>query len=96
MIDMDYRWRRAFQEPEPETTTSESTSRMKCGEPEVTLFPWRPCLEDYVAKFPDLGSLEQLPAELTDGERQIRSRWKGENDDEPRSTSNAAVGRESH
>jgi len=60
-IDLEYRWRR------PERTSSPRQSRIS--------LPFRPNLEDYVERFPELGPLQDIPIELIGEEYRVRQRW---------------------
>src|SRR5262249_24219654 len=61
-VDLDHRWRRAAQNPKP-----------GLEEPSNLLpLPRRPKLEDYLKRLPELGTLEQLPAELIGEEYCVR------------------------
>lgn len=58
-IDLEYRWRRAA-----------SGNGGAAG-----ALPARPCLEDYVARYAELGRLEALAPELIAAEYRVRQRW---------------------
>jgi len=62
MLDMEYRWK----------TASQGTAG---GEASEATFPARPRLNDYVARYPEFGPLEQLPAELFGEEYRARHLW---------------------
>ena len=45
------------------------------GQSPTDVLPPRPCLEDYVARYPDLNGLEHLPLELIAHEYRVRTIW---------------------
>jgi serine/threonine protein kinase/tetratricopeptide (TPR) repeat protein len=59
--DLEYRWRRA---PEDQTQDQSSSS-----------LPPRPRLEDYLARYPNLGPVDRLPVELIAEEYRVRHCW---------------------
>jgi hypothetical protein len=72
-IDLEYRWRRAGkagQSPRPETPRpnghAPSTSQ---AQPR----PW--LLDDYLARYPELGSVARAPLDLVGHEYRVRCRW---------------------
>lgn len=64
-VDLDHRWRRAAQATKP---GREEPSNLP-------LLPRRPKLEDYVKRLPELGPLDQLPADLIGEEYCARHCW---------------------
>src|SRR5687767_7340287 len=73
-LDLDYRWRRAFQQGAatylPPGHVSGATPAVE-GEP----WPLRPLLEDYTGRFPSLGSANAAPLDLVAEEYRVRRRW---------------------
>ncbi len=63
MIDLEFRWR---------DSAGESTGN---SQPPGAEQPARPRLEDYVARYPQLGPLDKLPTELIANEYRVRQRW---------------------
>jgi non-specific serine/threonine protein kinase len=72
-IDLEYRWRRRKSKGSHKhgTTVRDGES----ARPEPGRLPRRPHLEDYLRRFPLLGSLEQLSLELVVEEYRVRHRW---------------------
>src|SRR4051794_11950241 len=62
-IDLEYRWRGAGQGGSGEGTGTDES------------LPERPRLEHYLARYPDLGSPEQLSVDLIGEEYRVRRRW---------------------
>src|SRR5882757_9932460 len=60
-IDLEYRWR------SPERKTNPRLSGIS--------LPFRPLLEDYVKRFPEMGTVQALPIELIGEEYRVRQRW---------------------
>ena len=71
MIDMERRWRSAAEAVPP----SMLPDRPAAAPGEPTAIPNRPRLEDYVARFDDLGPLDLLPDDLVAHEYRVRHRW---------------------
>lgn len=65
-VDMECRWRRS----DARDVFAEATLDDKARP-----LPWRPRLADYVALYPQLGPIEELPAELICHEYCVRHRW---------------------
>ncbi len=63
MIDLEFRWRGG---------AGDSTGQ---SQPPGSPRPERPRLEDYVARYPQLGPLDELPTELVANEYRVRQRW---------------------
>lgn len=70
MIDLEYRWR-----CHKETSTESRQTGHKVSEPSRGELPLRPRLEDYIERYPRLGTLGQLPTELIANEYRVRQRW---------------------
>jgi non-specific serine/threonine protein kinase len=71
-IDLEYRWRRRKSKGVPKDGT---TVRDAPAQRQPARLPRRPHLEDYVRRYPMLGSLEQLSLELIVEEYRVRQRW---------------------
>jgi serine/threonine protein kinase/tetratricopeptide (TPR) repeat protein len=67
-IDLEYRWRR------PATGHGGDEERTLPRQGHAKL-PFHPCLEDYVACYPQLGPLERLSEEVVAEEYRVRRRW---------------------
>ncbi len=63
-IDLEYRWRSAAGEV---AVVDEAV--------EMFILPGQPRLADYVARYPTLGPLKELPTELIAHEYWVRHRW---------------------
>jgi serine/threonine protein kinase/Tfp pilus assembly protein PilF len=74
-VDLEYRWRRAraMLESTPVDTRSEEAETRSPANPGG--LPRRPLLEDYVARFSELGSLRELSVELIGEEYRVRRQW---------------------
>jgi eukaryotic-like serine/threonine-protein kinase len=70
-IDLERRWRMAAETAERQPTGGEAAA----AAPETGLLPPRPRLADYVARYPRLGPLEQLPIDLIVDEYYARCRF---------------------
>lgn len=71
-IDLEYRWRKNAS-LSGDAALSRTLAR---GHGEESSFPSdRPLLEDYLRRFPALGSVDQLPADLIADEYHVRHRW---------------------
>ncbi len=75
-IDLEYRWRPTAEQPgeTPIPTDMEAAEAKDPSQPSPPL-PARAKLEDYVARFPTLGPLGELPLELIVEEYRVRHRW---------------------
>lgn len=62
IFDLEHRWR---------ANTLEAATLP----PHTAQFPAKPTLEDYVARYPEIGPLELLPAELISEEYRVRRTW---------------------
>ncbi len=69
MIDQEYRWRMR------DTYAAEISVSENCATIAGSDLPDRPCLEDYVCRYPELGVIEQLPRQLLLNEYRILQRW---------------------
>jgi len=68
MIDLERRWRRDSEVPKAETPApTDETVQSAPGE--------RPLLEDYTGRFPALGPVDQLPADMIAFEYRVRHLW---------------------
>ena len=70
-VDLEYRWRPAAIEP---TRVEEAAQRQQDSGASPDL-PARPRLENYVARLPALGPLDELPLDLIVEEYRVRHRW---------------------
>jgi eukaryotic-like serine/threonine-protein kinase len=70
-IDLEHRWRMAAETGERQPAGGEAAAAV----PETGLLPPRPRLADYVARYPALGPLEQLPIDLVVDEYYARRRF---------------------
>ncbi len=73
--DLEERWR-ASPEPNTESREAADDACKQCGSPSRSSLPKRPRLADYVARYPELGSLSELPAELIINEYYAICRWE--------------------
>jgi len=62
-IDLEYRWQKA------------AGASAVDGTVDTSILPGQPRLADYVARYPTLGPLEELPTELIAHEYWVRHRW---------------------
>jgi serine/threonine-protein kinase len=69
-IDLEYRWRRTGHRAVPQASDPGAASPGAAG-----LLPDRPRLEDYLARYPDLGTPERLATDLIIEEYRVRRRW---------------------
>ncbi|HIQ21523.1 MAG TPA: serine/threonine-protein kinase PknK [Planctomycetes bacterium] len=68
-LDLEYRWMTAAQRGARPTDVPDAFG--PAG------LPLRPSLKDYVARFPELGSVDEMPEELVAHEHRVRRRWGG-------------------
>jgi serine/threonine protein kinase len=73
MLDLEYRWRRSRQDAAAGGLAAGKGGGDLSGPAQL---PRRPCLDDYVSAFPELGPLDRLPAKLLDQERRVRREWE--------------------
>lgn len=74
-IDLEWRWRRAAEQPgEPSAPAEATTKPTNDGEPPAAI-SGRPLLEHYVVRYPALAPLDTLPQELVAHEYYVRRRW---------------------
>ena len=69
-IDLEYRWRSCTP---PTTIATAADDSQRHNDPAE--LPDRPHLEDYVRRYPRLGSLDRLPVELIRWEYRVRRTW---------------------
>jgi serine/threonine protein kinase len=69
-VDLEHRWRRAREDRTPPSVPASSE-----GGPEPDSLPLRPLLEDYVARYRELGPLDRLSPALVGEEYRVRHRW---------------------
>ena len=69
MVDMEWRWRVPKTHTVASRPPTEVTADFQAANSE------RPRLEDYVARFPELGPLKELPDELILCEHKVRQQW---------------------
>jgi tetratricopeptide (TPR) repeat protein/tRNA A-37 threonylcarbamoyl transferase component Bud32 len=73
-IDLEYRWQRAGNRALVPASPSKDVNGRQAP-PDAGALPEQPHLEDYVARFPELGPVERLSVELIGEEYRVRQRW---------------------
>ncbi|MHC4400973.1 MAG: serine/threonine-protein kinase, partial [Planctomycetota bacterium] len=75
IIDLEYRWRTAAVRAAREDELTEVVTDRAARNEATDVLPAQPTLEDYVARYPELGPRETLPDDLVAQERRVRQRW---------------------
>lgn len=74
-VDLEYRWKRAGQVANLPHDKERGAGLQPAADLNATAFPDRPLLEDYVARYPELGPMQRLSAELIGEEYWVRHCW---------------------
>jgi serine/threonine protein kinase/predicted ATPase len=75
-IDLEYRWRRPPRSGAGLSVASIAGSVPAAMPPAAaSILPDRPCLEDYLARYPEIGPVEQVSVDLIAEEYRVRRRW---------------------